>query len=299
MNVPVPNKKRLFLALFLMLLIIVSFGIFLFMPIYKTGKAPGIDGISVIREVHQVSEDSFIVELDISSNHNIVAITEFLPGGSDVTDYSMSEEYEIFEFKPSEYTWIIADDSLTINAKLDYTVQMSCSEIDGEFIYLNLDELITSSISGDRGPCPAQSDSTGGRFGGGSSGGSRSSITNTSTPPKKEDVLEQEIPVPVEEDKPQEEIKEEKLSPPIPKEEISKTPLSLLLKIILSLLGILVIGIVLIKTAYIMEEKKSSDMLKKYVDQCKKNGYEDKTINSALVNKGWSKKVIDKVLEKK
>jgi hypothetical protein len=174
---------------------------------------------------------------------------------------------------------------------------MSCSEINGEFIYLNLNELITSPISGDNGPCPAQSDSPGGRFGGGSSGDSRSSITNVSTPPKKEDVLEQEIPMPIEEDKPQEEIKEEKLSPPIQK--LSKKPYSLLLKIVLSLLGALAIGIVLIKTAYILEEKKSVGALKTYVNKCKKNGYDDKTINSALVNKGWSKKVIDEVLEKK
>ena len=91
--------------------------------------------VSVTRSI-SVSDSEVSLSLQIVSDQKIIAITEILPEGSEVLDYGINQDYEIFSFKESENTWIIADSNNTINAEIFYVIDIAVGqEINGVYQY--------------------------------------------------------------------------------------------------------------------------------------------------------------------
>jgi len=93
--------------------------------------------VSVTRSISVLNSEVH-VSLQIVSDKKLIAIEEVLPEGSEIVDYSINQDYEIFTYK-EDGAWVIADSDKVINAELLYVVNVPIGqEISG--VYYSFDE---------------------------------------------------------------------------------------------------------------------------------------------------------------
>ena len=175
------DKKSLILVVLLIVCVI------LLVEIKLTGfTVQEGESVEVIRLVTKnKTADLTQVKITIISSENVLAIQENLSSNCSVLDYSIVPEIDIFSFKPTETTWIIANSSENIEAEMFYTIDYDCEVLGGQYFILSGEGIESLDIEGNattdnetteptQEPSAPSGGSSGGSSGGGGGGGGSS-----------------------------------------------------------------------------------------------------------------------------
>lgn len=160
-------NKNWWIVISIIALFLVAFLFFRF-----TGYA--VSGSDVNVEIVRLVEDSgdlVVVKLGIVSQENVLGIKEFVSEECGILNYSLDKELDLFEFKPSENTWILANRSEGISVELVYEMASGCEVTEGEFYIVNDEAVVSGGFGEDSGDTAIPGGDDGGTGGGGSSGG--------------------------------------------------------------------------------------------------------------------------------
>ena len=121
-----------------------------------TGYAVLSPNVPTVKRNMSVSGNEVTVNLTITSNLSLLAIDEALPKGVVIKNYSISQNYEVFEFKPSTMEWIISDTTKPVNAVLVYTFDSPVKTttkllkytVSGKYAYVASSKVVSKTITG-------------------------------------------------------------------------------------------------------------------------------------------------------
>jgi len=178
---------------FVLFLFSISLFVIIFFGLRFTGKVIEDEQIIQVIRLTAKNQTSNLTDVKISiiSTENVMAIQENLSLNCSVLDYSIEPEIEIFAFKPSENTWIIASSSDTLEVNMFYTIAYDCGVLGGQYFILSEEGIESLGIeenttqenqSSSDSEKDSETPAGGGSSGGGSSGGGGGSSTSAAIP---------------------------------------------------------------------------------------------------------------------